>query len=107
LNRIVLDLLDFDSGILREPILDLLLDLLGRYFPHGNIRLTEREYFDLHFSSFLCFFAERSSSGTGGAAESMNEVGDIQITVGSDTTTSAPPVVQQRHCSACSSLWPS
>jgi hypothetical protein len=39
---------------------------------------------------------QRLSSGTGGAAESMNEAGDVQITVGFDTTTSAPPVVQQR-----------
>jgi hypothetical protein len=43
--------------------------------------------------------AERLSSGTGGAAESVNEAGDIQITGDFDTTTSAPPVVQQRHCS--------
>ena len=28
----------------------------------------------------------------------MNEAGDLQITVDVDTTTSAPPVVQQRHC---------
>jgi hypothetical protein len=43
-------------------------------------------------------WANRKSSGTGGAAVSMNEASDIQITVGFDTTTSAPPVVQQRHC---------
>ena len=42
---------------------------------------------------------QRSSSGTGGAAESKNEAGDIQIAVDVDTTTSAPPVVQQRRCS--------
>ena len=36
---------------------------------------------------------ERLSSHTGGAALSMNEAGDIQITVDSDATTSAPPVV--------------
>ena len=30
----------------------------------------------------------------------MNEVGDVQITIDSDATTSAPPVVQQRDCSA-------
>lgn len=52
----------------------------------------------------FCNLAERSSSGTGGAAESMNEAGEIQITMGFDTTTSAPPVVQQRHCSAFVSL---
>lgn len=33
----------------------------------------------------------------------MNEAGDIQITIGFDTTTSSPPVVQQRHCSAVES----
>jgi hypothetical protein len=49
--------------------------------------------------------AERSSSGTGGAAVSMNEATDIQITVGVDTTTSAPPVVQQRHCSPLVGSW--
>ena len=41
---------------------------------------------------------ERLSSGTGGAAQRMNEADDIQIAVGFDTTASAPPVVQQRHC---------
>jgi hypothetical protein len=43
---------------------------------------------------------QRLSAGTGGVAVSMNEAGDIQITIGFDTTTSTPPVDQQRHCSA-------
>jgi len=55
------DLPDFDSGIIREPILDLLFDLFGRYLPHRHIWLTERENLYLHFFFFWLrvFFAER------------------------------------------------
>ena len=53
------DLPDFDSGIIREPILDLLFDLFGRYLPHRHIWLTERENLYLHFFFFWLrvFFA--------------------------------------------------
>ena len=53
-----------------------------------------------HWRQFGEHFQFNDQALTQKGAGSKNEANDIQITVGVDMATSAPPVVRQRSCSA-------